>query len=594
MSLYTRELGSRWLDASIVVLLFLLVLGVYAPVNQYGFVDYDDYFYVAHNNHVLSGLNGPSLHWAFTSTEFGNWFPLTWITLMADRQFFPAADEIPPDIIQAGAHHRTNVWLHALSTVLLYLLLKRMTGARGPNLVAAFLFGLHPLHVESVAWVAERKDVLSGLLWILTLHAYVRYAARPRAGTYALTLLLYCAGFLAKPMVVTLPLVLRLLDIWPLRRIAIEKTGMRTGRRQWMQIAIWEKIPLYVLAAAMAIATYLVQQHGGAVRTLQELPLIARWENAAVSTVLYMADLIWPTGLAVFYPLTTYPAWQVLLAVIVLGGITWLAMKNIGSRSYLYVGWFWYLITLLPVVGIVQIGLQARADRYTYIPAIGLSLMVAWGGAEIWQRWPRIRPVVVGICCAAGAGCIVLTAKQIPYWENSVELFQHAIEVTGPNAIAHGYLGDVRRGQRLYEAAAAEYRKGLAIAPRNLGLLVDLGDSLTHSGRTGEAIQPFAEAVAVQPADPVIRNLLGSALNQQERWAEAIPQLQEAVRLRPDFAAARASLGLALAHVDRIDEAVQQLSEALRLRPDNVAARQALDAIQAERSKSGQAPHGQH
>jgi hypothetical protein len=594
MSGYTRELDSpgvsvfsaarrlRRLDWCVAGLLFILVLVVYAPVNHYGFVDYDDYFYVAHNSHVLSGLNADSLRWAFHSTEFGNWFPLTWISLMADRQFFPSPDEALPTMIRADAHHRTNVWLHALSTALLFTLLMRMTGALGPSTVAAFLFGLHPVHVESVAWVAERKDVLSGLCWILTLHAYVRYVARPRAGTYVLTLLLYVVGFLAKPMVVTLPLVLRLLDVWPLRRIVIDETGLRTSRRRWMRIVVWEKIPFYALAAAMAMVTYLVQHQGGAVRTLQELPLGARLENAVTSTAAYLGSLLWPTRLAVFYPLASHPAWELLLALVVLGALTWLALYTLPAHPYLYTGWYWYLFTLLPVVGIVQIGLQARADRYTYIPAIGLSLMVAWGGAEVWQRWPKIRLVLGGLCCVAGAVSVGLTARQIPYWENSVTLFQRAIDVTGPNAIAHGYLGDVWRGQLMYEAAASEYRKGLAITPQNVGLLVDLADTLLHLGNTAEAIPPLMEAVRIEPQDPVIRHLLGGALNRQERWTEAVPQLEEAIRLKPAFAAAHLSLGIALDRTGRKSEAIAQLSEAIRLQPDSIPAQQALQIIRSE------------
>lgn len=567
---------------------------MYAPVCHYGFVEYDDYFYVPHNNHVLSGLNGASLRWAFTSTEFGNWFPLTWISLMADRQFFPSPDEIPPSVIRADAHHRTNIWLHAAATVLLFALLRRMTGSSGPSLAVAFLFGLHPVHVESVAWVAERKDVLSGVFWMLALHSYARYASRAGPGAYLLTLLLYGLGFLAKPMVVTLPLVLVLLDIWPLRRIAFGQRPADPGGGRLVRILLWEKLPFYVLAIAMAVTTYAVQKQGGAVRTLQELPLSARLGNAAVSAVEYIASMVWPTRLAVFYPLKSLSAGQVLLAVLALAGITFLAVRPVRTRPYLFAGWFWYLITVLPVIGIVQVGLQARADRYTYIPAIGLCLMLAWSGADAWRRWPTARPVLAALCGAAGIACIALTARQIGYWENSVALFQHAIEVTGPNAIAHGYLGDVWRGQVMYDEAAAEYRRGLAIAPRNLGLLVDLGDALIHSGRTGEAIEPLTEAVGIEPGDPAIRNLLGGALTGQGRWNEAIPQLQEAIRLKPGLVAAHVSLGIAFQRAAQPDAAIAQFSEALRLQPDHAAARQYLQAALADRAKAnspGREPH---
>lgn len=585
---------ARWLDAGIAGCLFLLVLGVYAPAVRYGFVEYDDYLYVAGNQHVLSGLNAGSLRWAFSATEAGYWLPLTWLSLMADRQFFPSPDEIPPAVISARAHHRTNIWLHGIATVLLFALLKRMTGARGPSFLVAFLFGLHPLHVESVVWVTERKDVLSGVFWMLAIYSYARYASRPRAGAYLTTLLLYCLGFLAKPIVVTLPLVLVLLDVWPLRRIAIgpEHAGGRRGRL--VRHLFWEKLPFYVLAIAMSIATYALQKHGGAVRTLEEVPARARLANAPVSALDYIAKMVWPARLAVFYPFSDLSAWPVLAAVLALSGITILAVRSRHTRPYLFAGWFWYLITLLPVIGLVQVGLQARADRFTYIPLIGLFFIVAWGGADAWRRWPKARPVLAGLCGAAGVACIALTAKQISYWENSVALFQHTIDVTGPNALAHGFLGNVWRGQLMYDQAAAEYRQGLAIAPRNVGLLVDLGDALMQSGRTGEAIEPLTEAVRIVPGDPVIRNVLGSALTQQDRSSEAIPQLQEAIRLKPDFAGAHVSLGLALQRAGQPDAAIAQFSTALHIQPDHAAARHYLDQALADRAKANSPNRGPH
>jgi len=529
------------LDLALAFALFLLVLAVYAPVRRYGFVDYDDYFYVTHNPHVLSGLNAGSLRWAFTSTDFANWFPLTWISLMADRQFFASPEEIPPSDIRAGAIHRTNVILHAAATLLLFALLKRMTGAAGPSLLAAFLFGLHPLRVESVAWVSERKDVLSGVFWMLALHSYVSYARRPRPWNYLLTLLLYCLGFLAKPMVVTLPLILVLMDVWPLRRMA-------GPRRQIIRRLIWEKLPFYLLAVAMCVATYAVQRSGGAVRTLDELPLAARLSNAVVSAAVYLAKTVWPTRLAVLYPLpASQPAWQIAAAALTLAGITLLALRTVRTRPYLTVGWFWYLITLLPVIGIVQVGLQSRADRYTYIPGIGLVLMLVFGGADAWRRWPRLRPVLAGLCGAACVASVALTVRQIPYWADSVALFRRAIEVTGPNALAHGYLGDVWKEQVMDDEAISEYRQGLAIAPRNLALLVNLGDLLDRSGRPQEAVGPLTEAVRLQPSDAVIRNALGEALAHAGRIAEAIAQFSEATRIQPDNAAARQNLEAALA-----------------------------------------------
>jgi hypothetical protein len=559
----------RWFDWYASASLFLLVAGVYWGAAHYGFVAYDDYDYVSHNQHVLSGLNAGSVRWALTSTDAGNWFPLTWISLMADRQLFPAADEIPPDVISAAAHHRTNIVLHAAATVLLFLLLKRTTGRWGPSVLVALWFGLHPLRVESVAWVAERKDVLSGVLWMLALHAYTRYASRPGATAYLATVFLYCAGFMAKPMAITLPLVLLLFDVWPLRRIPPNRKASR--------VVLWEKLPFYALALVMAVIAYTVQKRGGAVRTLQEVPVGTRLQNAIVSAVIYIGKTLWPTRLAVLYPFRQFPAWQVIAAGVLLAGATWLAVRSLRLRPYIFTGWCWYAITVLPVIGIVQVGVQARADRYTYLPTIGLYLMLAWGGAEIWEHRPRWRPVLAVACAGTCLACVTLTVRQIPYWRDSAALFQHAIDVTGPNALAHGYLGDVWRAQLMYDQAAAEYRRGLAIAPRNANLLVDFGDALIQAGRAGEAISPLNEAAALQPGDPVIRQVLARALFEQGRWNEAIDQLQEAIRIDPGSAEAHALLGAAFERASRPRDAIAEYSEALRLHPGWAAAQQGLE-----------------
>jgi len=324
------------------------------------------------------------------------------------------------------------------------------------------------------------------------------------------------------------------------------------------------------------------------VRTLAEVPLGARLGNALVSGAVYIGKTLWPTRLAVLYPLPArLPAWQAIAAGLLLAGITVLALGLIRTRPYLAAGWFWYLITVLPVIGIVQVGEQARADRYTYIPSIGLSLMLVWSGADAWRRWPKARPALAGLGGAACVACVVLTARQIPYWKDSVLLFQHTIEVTGPNPIAHGLLGDTWRGQVMYDAAIAEYRKGLEIEPRSVAILVDLGAVLGRTGRTGESIAPFAEAARLQPGDPIIRNSLGEALALAGRPLEALPQIQEAIRLRPGFAPAHAALGGVLESLGRTGEAIAQFSEALRIEPENLEARRYLDAALALRDKAG-------
>jgi hypothetical protein len=507
----------------------------------------------------MSGLSADNLRWALTAREDANWFPLTWISLMADCHFFG---------ITAGPQHWTNVILHAAATLLLLALLKRLTGAIVPSAMVAFLFALHPLRVESVAWVAERKDVLSALFWMLALAAYGWYAARPRPGPYVLTLLFYCLGFLAKPMVVTLPAVLLLLDVWPLRRIS--------------RAALREKLPFFALALLMAAIAFEVQRHGGAVRSLDAVPLSARLENALISPVAYLLMTLWPTRLAVFYPMPAQqPVWDAMAAALVLLGVTWLVLHWLRPRPYLAVGWFWFLITLLPVIGLVQVGDQARADRYTYIPGIGLAIMLAWGGAEAWASLrpslrPMARPVLAALGGAAGLACVALTWWQVFYWQNSVTLFQHAVAVTDNNPTAHNSLGNAYREQLLYDDALAEYRKALAADPRYVASLVNLGAVLGLQGHSAEAIAPLSDAVHLRPGSAPTRYALGLALAIAGRENEALAQFDAAIRLQPDYADAHASRGTALANLGRMDEAIREFSEALRIQPGLADARRNL------------------
>jgi Flp pilus assembly protein TadD len=557
--------------------LILLVLGVYSRLLHFDFINFDDPIYVSSNLHVMAGLTREGLRWAFTTIEGANWFPLTWISHMADCWLFG---------VHAGPQHGTNIVLHATGTLLLFLLLKRMTDASGPSALVAFLFGLHPQHVESVAWISERKDVLSAVFWMLTLWSYAYYVSRPKPSAYLLTLLLYCLGFLAKPMVVTLPLVLVLLDFWPLRRYSLATAAPQGFRAQWREM-LREKLPFFALAMAMSMTTYMVQQRGGAVRSLVLVPLSTRVGNALIAAVMYIAKTLWPTSLAVYYPTPAeLPAWQVIGAGLVLVSITALVMRFLRTRPYLAVGWFWYLITILPVIGIIRVGDQARADRYTYIPMIGLSIMLAWSGADAWRQWRKARlavGILTGVACAA---CVSVTWTQIAYWENSVTLFQHAIAVTVNNDFAHDALGNAWRDQVLYDEAISEYRKALAINPHYESALVNLGSLLGRVGRSREAIAPLTEAVRLQPNDALLRNALGLALAIEHRPDQALAQFQEAVRLKPGLADAHLGLGSTLANLGRIDEAIDHFSEALRLKPASTEASRNLQHALSQRDSA--------
>ena len=540
-------------------MLLLLVLGVYSPVRRFDFFFYDDRTYVSLNDHVMAGLTAEGLRWALTSTEEANWFPLTRLSLMADRQWFgPRLNGSARDVA-AGPYHWTNVMLHAAATLLLFGLLRSITGASWPSALAAFLFGLHPQHVESVAWVAERKDVLCAVFWMLALWSYVHYVRRPGPGAYLLTLLLYCLGFMSKPMVVTLPAVFLLLDVWPLRRFKIPAPE---GGGPAIRKLIWEKLPFFVLALAMSVITYAIQDRGGAVRTLEQLPLGARLANAVISAAVYIAKTVWPTRLAVFYPMPAkQAAWQVIAAGLVLASITVLALRLIRTRPYLAVGWFWYAITILPVIGLVQVGTLARADRYSYLPSVGLSLMIAWSGADAWRQWPKVRPVLAVLGSAACVACVALTWRQVAYWENSKALCQHTIEVTERNEPAHACLGVALQEEVIYDQeAVSEYRKALAINHRDPGVLVNLGKLMFRAGQFGETIALWNEALQLEPNNAQGHNALGALMAAQNRPNEAVAQFQVAIRQKPDYSEAHIRLGNVLTTLGRIEEAKAQFS----------------------------------
>lgn len=558
--------------------LFLATIAVYAQVRQFDFVNYDDPEYVTGNAHVLQGLTPEDLAWAATSGKAANWFPLTRVSHMLDVQLFG---------LDSGLHHLTNLLFHALSTLLLFAFLNRATRARWPSAFVAFFFALHPLHAESVAWIAERKDVLSAFFWCLALWAYVRYTERPGLGRYLLVLFLFCCGLLAKPMIVTLPFVLLLLDFWPLRRLPSAKP----------RVVLLEKLPFLVLSTGIALATYIVQQGS---RAIKAFPLVLRVENALVSYMAYIGKTFWPADLAVFYPYPhNVPLWEVTFAGLVLGCVSVVVVRAFRKHPYLAVGWFWYLGTLLPVIGLIQVGAQARADRYTYIPMIGLSIIIAWGAVDVIRQWPRAKPVVIGLAAAACACCALLASVQIGYWRNSETLFAHVLQVTQGNYVAHHNLGlaIVDQPGRSPEAIA-HYQAALRIQPDSVEARTDLGTALARSGHVEQAIAEYQTALRIAPdctvclsnlrlaqrqlADDLFKS--GVALAKSERIPEAVAQFEAALRLEPDDAEAHNNLGVALARLGRMTQAVQEFKAAVHLKPDYADARYNLAAA-LEQSK---------
>jgi tetratricopeptide (TPR) repeat protein len=546
--------SGRRTDLLICLLLLCAIFAAYSQVRHFDFVNYDDPDFASQNPHVRAGLTVEGAIWAFTSSYVANWVPLTWLSHMADCSLFGQ---------NAGAHHLTNVFLHALSTLLLFAGLRRMTGARWPSALVACLFALHPLHGESVAWIAERKDVLSGVFWFLTIWVYIRYTERPGTLRYALLLAVFSLGLLAKPMLVTLPFVLLLLDVWPLGRAAIGGGRTRTA------VLVREKAPLFVLAAAASLATYLAQEGGGAVMSLHSISMGRRVANAFVSYLAYLGQMVWPAGLAVFYPFPENAAWwQPATCALAVGGITIAVVRAFRRAPFLLVGWLWYLGTLVPVIGVFQVGAQAHADRYTYLPLVGIFIMLAWSAADATRRSPRVKWVVCGVSAAICAVCLVLTRSQVGYWRDSEALFQHAIDVTRGNYVAYNNLGLAERGRHRLVQAIADYREALRIRPSFLDAHNNLGEALLKEDRVDEATVQILEALRLKPDFAEGHVNMGAALDKRGQLNAAMAEYREALRLAPGNGVAHSGLGGILADLDRTEEAFQEMSEAIRLQPE--------------------------
>jgi protein O-mannosyl-transferase len=508
-----------------------MIAAAYGQLHDFQFVNFDDPDYVVENPHVRAG----DVAWAFTSTEHANWFPITWLSHMLDVELYG---------LRAGPHHLTSVAIHALSTLLLVGLLRKTTGDRWPSAVVAFVFAVHPLHVESVAWISERKDVLCAFFFILTLWAYVRYVERPSALRYLIMLVSFACGIMSKPMVVTLPFVLLLMDVWPLHRLS-RKT-------------VVEKIPLFALSAGAAVLAYVVQQHGGAI---SEIPLSLRLENAAVSYVTYIAQFFWPAKLAVFYPFpSAVPGWQWVGAIVILGAITFATLR----RPAVAIGWLWYLGTLVPVIGVVQIGLQSRADRYTYIPLIGLSIAVAWGFSDLVNRHRWLAAPAAAWACAIFAATFIQAAT----WRNSVTLFEHALAVTDGNYVAHNNLGAALRSG----AAIPHFEEAIRLRPQYPEAQNNLGEALLTAGRINEAIPHITEALRLDPKLAEAHVNMGAIHNKQGRLDQAETEYRAALQLNPSSAAAHDGLAAILTDTNRTAEALPHALEAVGLNPDDADA----------------------
>ncbi len=519
---------------------------VYWQVHHFGFVNFDDNIYITENSHIQSGITSKEICWAFTTRYFELWNPLVWLSFMLDYQFYG---------LNAAGYHLTNLFLHILSTLLLFWLFSRMTKALWKSAFIAAFFALHPLHVESVAWVAERKDVLSAFFWILTLCLYVYYTEKPVIKRYLLILLTFSLALLSKPMVVTLPIIMILLDYWPLKRFETQKGSAFLWQMK-------EKLPFFVLSLVLVVITLLSPEK----TTEKHFSLISRFANAPVSFIIYLKKTFWPNDLSVFYPFQEQiPSWQVLGAffLIIVVSISIIALRK--RSPYLFVGWLWYAITILPVIGIIQINLQAMADRYTYLPLIGISIMLAWGIPPLFGTGNMRKKIIFPMAIAFLFSMSFVAWKQCGYWENAIALYKYILQTTKNNYAAHINLGSSLFDEGRTEEAISHYNEAIRIMP-NLFLSYDKrGIALAKAGRHQLAIDDFNEAIRLKPDYDNAYYNRGTLYQGLGRYQSAISDLSETIRLKPDHLAAYFNRGSLYISLGRYQQAIDDLSKVIRL-----------------------------
>ena len=573
------------------LLLIVITLAAYWPARLAGFTNYDDDVYVTDNPTVLHGLTNEGFRWAFTTFRSCNWHPLTWLSLMADCSLFGE---------NAAGAHWVNVGFHVINTLLLFLLLWRLTDTVWQSGFVAALFALHPLHVESVAWVAERKDVLSTCFGFLTLLAYVRYAQASKVQSpksrvcYGLALVCFVLGLLSKPMLVTFPFVMLLLDYWPLQRFrraaADPKLKTQDSRLKPLAALLLEKLPFFVLSVASSAVTFWAQNAGGAVVPMEEVPLPNRLACAVVAYASYLAKAFWPTNLAVPYPFVLdLPAMKVTLAVIVLLAATAMVFLAARRAPYVLMGWLWFMGTLVPVIGLVQVGFAAMADRYTYVPLIGVFIIVTWGMVELTAGWRGRRLVLAVLAAAILTGCFICTRWQVGYWRNNLTLFSHTLQVTENNPVAEQCLGFALALSGNEPAAVRHFDAALRLWPRYQPALLDRGITLILAGRMDDAVADFREAIRLQPQSGKAYYQLAGALAQQKKLEEARDNYLEALRCEPTLAEAHTKLGKLLLLLGDKTNAMSHLYKAVRICPDDPESQYALGNELAQQQQFSEA-----
>ena len=557
------------------LVLAIATIALYYPVSHHPFVNYDDDAYVTENAHVQSGLNWNTVQWAFTTYEFVNWHPLTWISHALDYEMFQ---------LDPGGHHETNVVLHALNTLLLFWVLLRATGSPGPSLVVAALFALHPINVESVAWISERKNLLSTLFFLLALGTYRWYAREPRMTRYAVVAALFALGLMAKPQVITFPFVLLLWDYWPLQRMFADRAeasseNLATIPAKSFSWLILEKAPLFAICLASAFITLRAERTGGTLSGIYFHPFSVRLQNAVLSYLQYVRKAFWPSGLALYYP---YPSrdslvlWQVIAAFAFLLAVTVLVIAS-RRRRYLLVGWFWFLGTLVPMIGVRQVGIQAMADRYAYVSFIGLFIMVCWGVAE-WARQRHISSAKLAVVSAVALLALaVMTHRQLAYWDDNVTLWSHAVAVTNNNYVAEDHLGGALLADGQLEVAMPHFYRAVSINPDDPDSNLNIGGYEQQQRNFPQAIAQYKKVISATQDSAVVNAVerakafdnMGYAYRELGDLPPARESFEAAVASDPQFAKAWIGLGLVDQKSGNLGPAIQAYTQAMKLRPSD-------------------------
>jgi Flp pilus assembly protein TadD len=600
---------NRYRNILICLALALSTVAVYYRVYSYDFNNYDDPQYVFENPHIQEGFTAESIEWGFTAGHVAYWHPLTWFSHMLDWQLFGR---------DAGGHHVVNLIFHVANTLILFAALKQMTGAVWPSAFVAALFGLHPLHVESVAWVSERKDVLSTFFLFLTMWAYARFAEKPKIGNYLLMALFYVFALMSKPMVVTLPFVLLLLDYWPLERFSLRHG--QAGEKRSLSYLLVEKTPLFVMAVVSCVITFAHQREIGAMNVGREWGFWVRITNVPISYLQYIIKTVWPSKLAFFYP---HPGFSIsvpyaAITVVLLVTVTFLVIRFAAKYKYLLVGWFWFLGTLIPVIGIVQVGDQAFADRYSYITLTGLFIIVAWGAPDLLGKW-RYRKTLLWTCSLVVLSVLGVCAHiQQRYWKDSLTLCARAIAVTEDNFKAHFFMARMLFLRGDNEGVVEHCKETIRVKPNFVDAHNLLGTALIRMGKVDEAIECFEDALEVAPDfGPAHANLgltlatkgkydnavehyrmaletidespihsdLGDLLLHVKKYGEAVTEYQKVLSAEPDNVEVLNKLGFTLAHIGRYDEAIENFNQAIQIDPNHTDAKKNLELVLAEQGK---------